>query len=71
MIKIRTGGCPSGVMVKALDCRIGVREFELQPCYYVQPWERYKYPYHPIYGSNSTTTVLLKRWIWHQITRGG
>ena len=28
-------GCPRGVMVKALDCRIVVREFVLQLRYYV------------------------------------
>ena len=29
------GGCPRGVMVKAMDCGIVVREFELQSRYYV------------------------------------
>ena len=29
------GGCPRGVMVKAMDCGIVVREFVLQSCYYV------------------------------------
>ena len=28
-------GCPRGIMVKAMDCGIVVREFELQSCYYV------------------------------------
>ena len=28
-------GCPRGVMVKAMDCRIVVREFVLQSRYYV------------------------------------
>ena len=28
-------GCPRGVMVKAMDCRIVVHEFILQSCYYV------------------------------------
>ena len=28
-------GCPSGVMVKAMDCGIVVREFVLQSRYYV------------------------------------
>ena len=28
-------GCPRGVMVKAMDCGIVVREFELQSRYYV------------------------------------
>ena len=30
-----TRGCRGGVMVKAMDCRIVVREFELQSRYYV------------------------------------
>ena len=29
------GGCPRGVMVKAMDCRIVVSEFVLQSRYYV------------------------------------
>ena len=29
------GGCPRGVMVKAMDCRIIVHEFVLQSRYYV------------------------------------
>ena len=29
------GGCPRGVMVKAMDCEIVVREFVLQSRYYV------------------------------------
>ena len=28
-------GCPRGVMVKAMDCRIIVSEFVLKSCYYV------------------------------------
>ena len=28
-------GCPRGVMVKAMDCRIVVREFVLQSLYYI------------------------------------
>ena len=28
-------GCPRGVMVKAMDCKIVVNEFELQSGYYV------------------------------------
>ena len=28
-------GCPRGVMVKAMDCGIGVREFILQSRYYI------------------------------------
>ena len=30
-----TGGCPRGVMVKAMDCGIQVSEFVLQSRYYV------------------------------------
>ena len=33
--QVLEGGCPSGVMVKAMDCGIVVREFELQSRYYV------------------------------------
>ena len=33
--RIRIGGCPRGVMVKAMDCGIVVREFVLQSRYYV------------------------------------
>ena len=29
------GGCPRGVMVKGMDCRIVVHEFVLQSRYYV------------------------------------
>ena len=28
-------GCPRGIMVKAMDCKIVVSEFILQSCYYV------------------------------------
>ena len=31
---IISGGCPDGVIVKAMDCRVVVREFVLQSCYY-------------------------------------
>ena len=59
------GGGPRGVMVKAMNCGIVVREFVLQSCYYVHfrakyPWEMYEPPYHPSYGLTSTTTVLLE-----------
>ena len=30
------GGCPRGVMVKAMDCGIVVREFVLQSRYYIR-----------------------------------
>ena len=32
---MRAGGCPRGVMVKAMNCGIIVREFVLQSRYYV------------------------------------
>ena len=35
VLKQRLRGCPSGVMVKAMDCGIVVCEFILQSCYYV------------------------------------
>ena len=63
------GGGPHGVMVNAMDCGIVVSEFELQPCYCSlldkYPWERYKPPYPPSYGLNSSTIVLLDEWLWH------
>ena len=34
-MKNTLGGCPCGVMVKAIDCWIVVREFVLQSRYYV------------------------------------
>ena len=33
--KKKRGGCPRGVMVKAMDCEIVVSEFVLQSRYYV------------------------------------
>ena len=33
--------------------------------------ERYESPYPVSYGLNSTTTVLLGEWLWHQITYKG
>ena len=35
LIKIRKGGCPRSLTVKAMDCGIVVREFVLQSHYYV------------------------------------
>ena len=32
---VHGGGCPCGVMVKAMDCEILVSKFKLQLCYYV------------------------------------
>ena len=53
-------GCPSGVMVKALDCGIIVSELELPLRYSNKcPWKRYVPPYPPSYGLNSITAILL------------
>ena len=62
------GGCPRGVMVKAMDCVIVVNEFELQSCQLrllseKYPCERYEPPYPPSYGLNSTTAVLIEGWL--------
>ena len=65
------GGCPRGVMVKAMDCGIGVHEFELRSLLGKYPWERNEPPYPPSYGLNKTTTVLLGGWLWHKITYKG
>ena len=58
------GGCPRGVMVEAMVCKIVAREFKLQLRYYVHfqtntlgKGMNTRYP--PSYGLNSTTTVLL------------
>ena len=64
------GGYPRGVVVKALNYRIVISEFELQSRYYVlfrtnTLWEGYEPPYPPTYGFNSITAVLLEGWIWH------
>ena len=57
-------GCPRGVMVKAMDCGIVVREFVLQSRYYVHfRTNTLEPPYPPSYGLNST--VLLGEWLWH------
>ena len=69
-------GCPRGVMVKAMVCKIVPREFELQSRYYVHfrtntLGKGINPRYLPIYGLNSTTTVLLGEWLWHLITHEG
>ena len=51
-MEVKNMGCPRGVMVKAMNCGIVVREFVLQSRYYVHfrantPWERYEPPYSP------------------------
>ena len=45
---MRHSVCPRGEMVKAMDCRIVVSEFELQSHYYVH--FRVNTPYPPSYG---------------------
>ena len=62
-------GCPRGVMFKALDCGILVREFVLQLRYYahlrMNPLGKVWTPWSSQLWLNSTTTVLLKGWIWN------
>ena len=63
------GRCSRGIMGKALDFGIVVSELELQSRYYVHLWTntlgKGVDPIYPSsYGLNSTTTVLLKGWIW-------
>ena len=63
-------GVAHGVMFKALDCRILVCEFVLQSRYYIHfqantLGKGMNPPYPPSYALNSTTSVLLERWLWH------
>ena len=37
-MKYSRGGCPRGVTVKVMDCRIVVSEFEPQFCYCIHFW---------------------------------
>ena len=58
------GGCPRGVIVKAMDCGIVVNEFVLQSRYYVHfrantLGKGMNSHYPSSYGLNSTTSVLL------------
>ena len=67
---IKNWGCPRGVMVKAMDCGIVVREFVVQSRYYVHfranTLGKGMNPLIlPAMGFNSTTTVLLGGWLWH------
>ena len=69
-IKMGGGGCPGGVMVKAMDFGIVVCELKLQSRFYVHfrantLRKGIEPPYPPSYGLNSTTTVLLGEWLWH------
>ena len=57
------GGCPSGVMVKTMECGVIVGEFELQSCNYVHfrtNTSGYEPLHPPKYRLNSTTKVLLE-----------
>ena len=62
-------GCPHGVMVKVMDCRIVVRKFVLQSRYYVHfranTLGKGMNPLILPAMLNSTTTVLLGEWLWH------
>ena len=60
---MQTGGCPCGIMVKGMDCRIVVSEFVLQSHYYVHfqanTLGKVRTPLSSQLWLNSTTTVLL------------
>ena len=59
-----SGGCPCGVMVKAMDWN-GIVIALLYSLSGKYPWERYEPLYPHSYWLNSTTTVLLWEWLWH------
>ena len=66
----REGGCPHGVMVKSDGLRIRSTRVRtlvvlLRSLLGKYPWERYEPPYPPSCGLNSTTTILLGKWLWH------
>ena len=66
-MKLRASPC--GILVNMLDYNITVSEFELQSCYYVHfqtntIGKGIQSPYPSSYGLNSTTTVLLRGWLW-------
>ena len=66
-------GVPCGVMVKAMDCRIVISEFELQLYYCIHFWTNTLGKGMNLlilhYGLNSATAVLLKGWLWHSLQR--
>ena len=69
-IQLDGGGCYRGVMVKAMDLGILVRQFELQSRYYVHfrantLGKVIEPPYPPSYRLNSPNTVRLGEWLWH------
>ena len=68
-----TGGCPRGVMVKAMDCGIVVSKFVLQSRYYVHfrantLGKGIEPPYPLSYGLDSPNTALIGGWLWHWLT---
>ena len=54
--------CPRGVMVKAMDCGIVVREFVLQSRYYVHLRTN---TLGKDMNSLILPAVLLGEWLWH------
>ena len=60
-----------GIMVKTMDCRIVVSEFELHLHYYIHPWERYEPPYSPSHGLNNIIAVHREWWLCLYITYKG
>ena len=61
------GGCPRGVMVKAMDYEIVVSKFIIQSRYYIhfQTNTLGKGMNPLILPARGTTTVLLGEWLWH------
>ena len=65
-VSINSLGCPRGVMVKAMDCRIVVREFVLQSRYYVHfRANTLGKGMNPLILPYPPTTFLLGEWLWH------
>ena len=66
--------CLCGVIIKVMNCRLEVSEFEFQSRYYIHfrtntLWKGMNpFTPPPIYMLNSTITVLLQGWLRHQIT---
>ena len=59
---------PHGVINNMLDSDIS--QFKLQSCYYLHfqtnnPWEIYEPLYSSNYSLNSTTIIVLQRWLWY------
>ena len=68
---ILTGTSPSGVVVNMLSYDV----VQCESCYYIHFRANIVgksiNSSTPGYGLNSTTTLLLKRWLWHKITQWG